>query len=678
VKRARRTPDRKRLLLRLLQISPLIPLMFNGLVWISVPNVLRGQILTMRSILRTPDAAAYITEDTMRQTITMGFISEQQLGATESIGDDSGRIQYAGEQLTMGSQESTSGLEALYEDRSPFPWDTADPMFDALERYETDIGADVYAFAVLRTGLPQLIAQSEQAPDLLFTEDEAMLELLPDEYTWAKDFPADEYSLPPTPTVDTSILDEQWKVAWYSDAYGYGDLAPFPDLLMSGGYGMGDDRRMVSTFSHVHEGELYASIWVGHQPDPEESMLENDPFTDPRLNSLDPTADDVGSVLDDIARKYSCNAYLVGPLEGDFVPVWCSTGCEDAAAAIAEILTPGLVSEAAFMNSTLTDDALPPIVGEGMTLAVQAIPGRAGGTPQYTESAWPKYTAPTVLFLTAYAEDTVPGVPALSDEGPLGNAIRDVRIWIAMNMHWMLNTGIALLMVSLVLSPSAFIYERNMIARERLVEEMERVQRDAHDKVYNRLSALSKRVEMTSDELSADVARSLSSVAGDIRDTVAELQDILGDTRSQTAAIVGVDPLRSQLEHVCRSQAERLGIRIEFEAPDVLPVIASQLGWDLQCVLEEAITNSVRHGGAQNVRVTVEPHATEIELAVQDDGRGLERTSIDELPESSTGLRGMRDRLRLHGGSLDIASGETGTTLTASVPIAITKNGNGG
>ena len=71
---------------------------------------------------------------------------------------------------------------------------------------------------------------------------------------------------------------------------------------------------------------------------------------------------------------------------------------------------------------------------------------------------------------------------------------------------FVLGGAVALLAITLVVSPAAFVYERRLIARERVQEEMARMRRDAHDKVYNRLSALSKRVAAAGDELSASTA----------------------------------------------------------------------------------------------------------------------------------------------------------------------------
>ncbi|MDO9556303.1 MAG: hypothetical protein Q7J82_01800 [Coriobacteriia bacterium] len=660
--------NRKHLLLRILQFSPLIPLMFNGIVWISVPGPLRGEMLRLRSYQRVDEFAEYITEDSIRQTVEWGLYPGLERAFDHMDVEETDRLPYYGERLVLASSGETQPLASLYEDSQPFPWASDNPMFEDIAQFDAESAADVYAFAVLRTGLPPLVAKSERAPSLLYATSEAELALLPPEYAWAQEFPS-EYSLPPTPTVDPAMIDESWKVAWYSECYGYGDLAAFPDLLTGGGGGYSDERRYVSTFGHVSNGELFASVWISLPMIDEISSETNDPTSDLRLSSIDPTSPVARAVIEDMAKQYRCNGYLVGPIEGKFIPLWCREGNEDTAIDLANALTPGTVTGLTMSNGSAIPERVSDILGTGITPVVSATSGRAGDVGVRENGVLPEYPSPTVLLIAVYPDESAPGLPIVPDARSLGNGIRDVRIWLAMNMHWLLNLGIGTLALTLVISPTAFFYERNMIARQRLVEEMERVQRDAHDKVYNRLSALSKRVEMTSGSISSDVAQSLGGVAEDIRATVTDLQDILGDTRSRTAEIAGVDPLRSQLEHVCRAQAARLGVAVTFEAPETLPRLASQLGWDLQCVLEEAITNAAKHGGARAVRVNIDLRPAALELAVRDDGSGTGVADIDALPAKSTGLRGMRQRLLEHGGTLDIVSNEHGTTLLASVPL---------
>lgn len=668
--------DRKHLVLRILQFSPLIPLIFNGIVWISVPGPLRGQVLAMRSYERMQPTSEIMVDDTMIAEMSRTyFVTQGGAGSVDPAEDPSQKLYWIGERMVMGTGGDGAPLYAADGTPKPFAWPLDDQMFTQIAQTDAEGEADLYAFALTNGGLPPLVAKAERAPALRFTPDEALLAMLPPEYTWAKEFP-DDYSLPATPAVDPTMMDEPWKIGWYLEARGYGDRAPFRDSILSGGGGSGDDKRMVTLMGRSTDEQLYAILCITQQPSDETAYEPSqDPMSDAVMSNLDPTAPDVARTLDDLAQKYDANIYLLGPIEMGCIPLWSAPENADTATALAKELTAGRLARLMQSGSAAPPESIAAVLGTGVGLACATTNGYAAGSGMRDDSSWVETPAPTVLIVaTSSRLGQVAGM-MLPEQGPLGETLLDVRVWLAMNMHWLLNTGIGLLGLTLVLSPSAFIYERNLVARQRLVEEMERVQRDAHDKVYNRLSALSKRVELTSESISAEVARSLGGVAADIRETVADLQDILGDTRRQTAEMVGIDPLRSQLEHVCRAQAARLGVTVAFEAPDALPVLASQLGWDLQCALEEAITNAARHGNADTVRVTIDVTASALELAIRDNGTGSKATDIDALPTSSTGLRGMRERLRAHGGSLLIDAAGDGTTLLASVPLSTAVDG---
>jgi signal transduction histidine kinase len=82
-------------------------------------------------------------------------------------------------------------------------------------------------------------------------------------------------------------------------------------------------------------------------------------------------------------------------------------------------------------------------------------------------------------------------------------------------------------------------------------------------------------------------------------------------------------------------------------------------------VLQEALTNVARHASARNVSVRLVRDETTVELRVQDDGAGFEPGAGGHL-----GLRGMRERAALLGGSVEVESQPgAGATITAHLPV---------
>ncbi len=112
---------------------------------------------------------------------------------------------------------------------------------------------------------------------------------------------------------------------------------------------------------------------------------------------------------------------------------------------------------------------------------------------------------------------------------------------------------------------------------------------------------------------------------------------------------------------------------LEIEDDLQLPMgagAASDLDADIEAtvyrVMQEALTNVVKHAQASTVRVCVRIEDRRLVAEVADDGRGF----AVEGDSSGFGLTGMHERVLMAGGELRIDSGEAGTTVTASLPLA--------
>ena len=214
--------------------------------------------------------------------------------------------------------------------------------------------------------------------------------------------------------------------------------------------------------------------------------------------------------------------------------------------------------------------------------------------------------------------------------------------------------------------------------------EQYRVRQDAHDRVYNRLAALSRLVEIAGHDhgnrfISDDEEEpiSLEIIAADIRETVTELQHILSDRSSvDQAPTVDHAAVMEKLLGVCESQGDIWQMDVRLDCARVLPPLPQAMCWDLECIVEEAITNAAKHGEASTVRVSIDvtergsSEVHHVELTVIDDGRGLHRVpDLSELPEHSKGLRGMHSRVQSYGGTLALDSAAEATVLSVLGPV---------
>jgi CRP-like cAMP-binding protein len=219
---------------------------------------------------------------------------------------------------------------------------------------------------------------------------------------------------------------------------------------------------------------------------------------------------------------------------------------------------------------------------------------------------------------------------------------------------------------------------------EYLHVEQHKIRQDAHDRIYNRLVALSRLVEVASlrggDRCADgdDDCISLPEIAADIRDTVTDLQHILSDRASVNhASMLEHDEVMEKLEGVCSSQGDIWQMGVSIQCPRSLPPIPQAMCWDLECIIEEALTNSAKHGEATTVCVGIgvleheNPEARSLSMSIVDDGRGLHRVpDISELPEHSKGLRGMHSRVQSYGGHLSLDSSREATRLSVVIPVS--------
>ena len=104
-------------------------------------------------------------------------------------------------------------------------------------------------------------------------------------------------------------------------------------------------------------------------------------------------------------------------------------------------------------------------------------------------------------------------------------------------------------------------------------------------------------------------------------------------------------------------------------------------------IAQECLTNIHRHSGSSTALVRLLRSPGEIKLEVSDRGKGLNQETKSKIASGETagvGLRGMRERVKQLGGSLEIRSNGRGTTVTATVPFeesarsAVTSSSNNG
>jgi signal transduction histidine kinase len=151
-----------------------------------------------------------------------------------------------------------------------------------------------------------------------------------------------------------------------------------------------------------------------------------------------------------------------------------------------------------------------------------------------------------------------------------------------------------------------------------------------------------------------------------IEQDIENLHAIISDLRPAALDELGLRPaLEALLER--RGEHSALGIASDLRLPDPRAE-KDRLGPEVESavyrLVQEALTNVVKHAAARNVRVTVTASEGTVSIEVQDDGVGFTSDSRG----SGFGLAGMRERVLLAGGSVTIDSGKGGTRVRAELP----------
>jgi signal transduction histidine kinase len=196
-----------------------------------------------------------------------------------------------------------------------------------------------------------------------------------------------------------------------------------------------------------------------------------------------------------------------------------------------------------------------------------------------------------------------------------------------------------------------------------LKAERNRIARDSHDTLGNTMALLIKVLEasiISADRNGSETKRQIQEAIRVARDGLGELRRLmlgLAPERLETGS------LRAALELLV-ADFQASGVDIDFTAEGTGDVYSSACKLVIYKICQEALTNAVRHGQAENVTIILKKTAQLIRLIIFDDGRGC--------PEihQGFGLSGMEQRVKaLHGSIHFYSDGEAGFNIKVEIPV---------
>ena len=212
---------------------------------------------------------------------------------------------------------------------------------------------------------------------------------------------------------------------------------------------------------------------------------------------------------------------------------------------------------------------------------------------------------------------------------------------------------------------------REVAARAFRAQESERV-RMAHElegETAQSLSAILLRLRIArrcTDSMGRE--KLLDGLRDDIVGLTDRLRDFAGMLHSPTLAEVGLVPA---LEGYCRRVSAHAGVEISVRGDGQADgLLAADGELALYRVVQEALSNVLRHAGARQARVEVSREGGCVVATVRDDGRGFEVADA-EAREPCLGFFGMRERALYVGGTVEVESAPgAGTRVKVRVPVA--------
>ncbi|WP_422738513.1 sensor histidine kinase [Micromonospora sp. WMMD729] len=336
-------------------------------------------------------------------------------------------------------------------------------------------------------------------------------------------------------------------------------------------------------------------------------------------------------------------------------------------------------------------------------LWVSVLVGMALGLPLAVRRRWPITVAAvisavaTVALITGVIPNFAAAAPALA----IGLSFYTVAVS-ATTRRSMLAAGCCLALVSVALVLTAgdlwsrtgavayalvmvapawligwLVRERRALAarqsdhlvRQAATEERLRVARELHDVVAHTLSLIVVKAAVANHVAEADpreAGAALRVIEETGRGALTDVRRVLGVLRE--GAPYGPTPGLDELPVLAEQAAiGGVDVRLDVRREEPVGAVPESVGLAVYRIVQEAVTNVVKHAAPAACRATVTVLPTEVRVEVTDDGRRPVSTN-----GHGHGLIGMRERVALHGGELRAGPGSTGGfTVTARLPYRV-------
>lgn len=481
---------RRRWPLRLLQFSPLAMLALMTAIWFTMPPEIRLVDRELRAWRSVPDLPIRDPEHTALSRL----VERESMRETGVIDMPEAEPELDRVVLATSGQVMTVVRDLYKADGSlkRFALDESSKTLAALREYERKTGGHVAIFLLRPRERPRVRLQAVANPEVLTDEERDELE------TNGTLDSLRHAARGPRPTVLPVDVDFG---STYTESAGRHSLVSYSPILLEGS---------VYEYYTVYADDTSAEF-VGLELDP----LQSD---------MDMFERAVGRT----AERYDGAAFLIGPTNEEPVALRIPKGISEDDLAEYMVLPQGAWSFSYYSIAPLTRRQSE-LLGGARWAATRhaAIPG-----DRFIERDGAEYTEPSLVFVAMYPDS--PKVPLLWER--YGKTPpRVLQVWLASNLSLIGGALGVLFLTAVVASPVAFLYERTVTQAQEIERERAKLRATARERVVERLTELSARVEAASTDVAERTRGEVASVASDIDRTIGELRSILGELAHEEA-----------------------------------------------------------------------------------------------------------------------------------------------
>jgi signal transduction histidine kinase len=199
-------------------------------------------------------------------------------------------------------------------------------------------------------------------------------------------------------------------------------------------------------------------------------------------------------------------------------------------------------------------------------------------------------------------------------------------------------------------------------------EERRQIARELHDSVGQLLAGIS----MNNAALQTQFRKSGSDIAKHLAEQATLIDDAIKQTRTISyllhPPLLEEAGLASALRCYVEGFSQRSDILVALDIPVRVTGLSKEMKLCVFRIVQECLTNVHRHADSPTARIRVVQNESSLRVEVEDDGKGMP-SAVAEA-QSGVGLRGMQERLRRFGGTLQVDSNDNGTRVTATLPLS--------